>query len=78
MDLVNSAPNLTARDVGLGGRGSHLVIASVVGPVLAAALVFNRIYWRITVVHTVGLDDLCITLSLVRNPGLLLVRHHFY
>lgn len=56
---------VAARDLGLGGRGAHLVIPSILGPILAAILVFNRIYWRIALVHQIGLDDICILMSLV-------------
>jgi hypothetical protein len=70
MELIQNAVELAIRDVGVGGRGAHLVIPSLVGPVLATILVFNRIYWRISLVHTLGLDDLCITLSLVRLRSL--------
>ena len=67
MDLVNTLVDLTSRslDLGLGGRGAHLAIPSLLGPVLASVLVFNRVYWRIAIVHTVGLDDMCVMLSLV-------------
>ena len=66
MELIQDSVELGARNLGLGGRGAHLVIPSIVGPVLATILVFNRVYWRITLVDTLGLDDLCITFSLVR------------
>jgi hypothetical protein len=56
---------IAARDLGLGSRGAHLVIPSILGPILAAVLVFNRVYWRISLVHQIGLDDICILLSLV-------------
>ena len=59
------ATALAVRDLGLGGRGAHLVIPSILGPILAAVLVFNRVYWRIALVHQIGLDDVCILLSLV-------------
>ena len=65
MSLAQPAVELLTRDLGLGGRGAHLVIPSIVGPILAAALVFNRVYWRVALVRTLGMDDLCITLSLV-------------
>jgi hypothetical protein len=52
-------------DYGLSSRGAHLVIPSILGPILAAFLVFNRVYWRITLVHQIGLDDICILASLV-------------
>ena len=70
MKLIQNAMELATRDVGVGGRGAHLVILSLVGLVLSTILVFNRIYWRISLVHTLGLDDLCIALSLVRLRSL--------
>jgi hypothetical protein len=66
MELTRDTVELSARNLGLGGRGAHLVIPSLLGPILATILVFNRVYWRMSLVHTLGLDDLCITLSLVR------------
>ncbi len=67
MNLIRHAADLSTRsmDLGLGGRGAHLAIPSLLGPVLASFLVFNRVYWRIAIVHTLGLDDMCIMLSLV-------------
>ena len=65
MDMLIRASDLITRDFGLGGNGSHVVVPSIAGPLLAAALVFNRLYWRIQLVRTVGIDDLCIGLSLV-------------
>jgi len=65
MDMVQPSAQLASRDLGLGGRGAYLVIPSLVGPILAGILVFNRVYWRIILVHTLGLDDICIMLSLV-------------
>jgi hypothetical protein len=67
MDLLIRASDLAVRDFGFGGNGAHVVIPSIVGPLLAAALVFNRLYWRIHLVRTLGIDDLCIGLSLVRG-----------
>lgn len=67
MDILNRASDLTTRDFGLGGFGAHIVIPSIAGPLIAAGLVFNRLYWRIHLVRTLGIDDLCIGLSLVRD-----------
>ncbi len=67
MNILIRASDLIARDFGLGGNGGHIVIPSIVGPLLAAGLVFNRLYWRIHLVRTLGIDDLCIALSLVRD-----------
>jgi hypothetical protein len=66
MELIRDIVEPVAQNLGLGGRGAHLVIPSLIGPILATILVFNRVYWRIALVHTLALDDLCITLSLVR------------
>ena len=65
MDLIRHGVDLATRNLGLGGRGAHLAIPSLLGPVLASVLVLNRVYWRIAIVHTLGLDDMCIILSLV-------------
>ncbi len=67
MDLSTPSLGLVTRDFGFGGNGAHIVIPSIVGPLLAAGLVFNRLYWRIHLVRTLGIDDLCIGLSLVRE-----------
>jgi hypothetical protein len=67
MNVPIRASDLVARDFGFGGNGAHIVIPSIVGPLLAAILVFNRLYWRIHLVRTLGIDDLCIGLSLVRE-----------
>lgn len=67
MAILDLASDLVGRDLGMGGNGSHIIIPSIVGPLLAAVLVFNRLYWRIHLVHTLGIDDLCIGLSLVSN-----------
>jgi hypothetical protein len=67
MDIFTRNSDLIARDYGVGGNGAHIGIPSIVGPVLAAVLVFNRLYWRIHLVRTLGIDDLCIGLSLVRE-----------
>jgi len=66
MEFVRGAVEPLAQNIGVSGRGAHLIIPSLVGPIVATILVFNRIYWRISLVHTLALDDLCITLSLVR------------
>lgn len=65
MNASSTCGHIHAGNYGLGGRGAHLVIPSILGPILAAFLVFNRVYWRITLVHQIGLDDICILSSLV-------------
>ena len=67
MSLISPSPVLVSRDYGLGGEGLHLVIVSVLGPILAASLVFNRAYWRLTQVNSLGHDDICILLSLASS-----------
>ena len=57
--------SLVPRDFGIKGPGLHLVISSIIGPTLAALLVFNRVYWRMVLVNALGRDDICILLSLV-------------
>lgn len=71
MDILIRASNIAVRDFGFDGNGARVALPSIVGALLAAALVFNRLYWRIHLVRTLGIDDLCIGLSLVcryRNP----------
>lgn len=64
--LVTSADEEPPRqDYGLEGRGAQVVVPSVVGPIVAAFLVFNRLFWRIHMVHSLAIDDLCIAAALV-------------
>lgn len=51
--------------LGIGGRGAHLVIPSLIAPILSSCLVLNRLYWRIKLLGRLGLDDYCTILSLV-------------
>jgi hypothetical protein len=67
MNMQIRAADMGSRDFGIGGYGSHIVIPSIIGTLLAAALVFNRLFWRIHLVRALGIDDLCIGLSLVRR-----------
>ena len=60
-----ATPPLTTTDYGLTGRGAHVAIPSIVGPILAALLVFNRVYWRIELLNAVAWDDACILGALV-------------
>lgn len=71
MEIVTRASDLMIRDYGIGGYAAHIVIPSIVGPLLAAAVVYNRLYWRVHLVRTLGIDDLCIGTSLVseRTPA---------
>ena len=55
----------TGHHYGLGGRGAHLVIPSILGSAIAAILVANRLFWRYHLVHTLGVDDICSFFSLV-------------
>ena len=50
---------------GIGGRGGHLVIPSLIAPILSSCLVLNRLYWRIKLLGRLGWDDYCIILSVV-------------
>ncbi|OAP57336.1 hypothetical protein AYL99_08074 [Fonsecaea erecta] len=51
--------------LGLGGRGAHLVIPSMIAPILAFILVANRIYWRMRMLGRLGLDDMSTILALI-------------
>jgi hypothetical protein len=53
---------------GLGGRGVHLVVPSLIAPVLAVALVSNRMYWRSRLLGHLGQDDIAALLALVSVP----------
>ena len=50
---------------GLGGRGAHLVIPSLIAPISAFILVANRIYWRLRLLDTLGFDDVSALLAMV-------------
>jgi hypothetical protein len=65
MSASSTCGHIHTGEYGLGERGAHLVIPSILGPILATFLVFNRVYWRIVLVHQFGLDDICILSSLV-------------
>ncbi|OCT44796.1 hypothetical protein CLCR_06450 [Cladophialophora carrionii] len=54
-----------ATSSGLGGRGTHLVIPSLIAPTIAFLLVANRIYWRLRMLVRFGLDDVSAILSMV-------------
>ena len=64
-------PNCPIFSVGLGGRGVHLVIPSMIAPIVAAFLVVNRVYWRFKMVGSLGLDDISTILALVCLPDML-------
>jgi hypothetical protein len=55
---------------GLGGRGVHLVVPSLIAPILAFALVGNRLYWRCRMLGRFGLDDIATLLALVSTSGI--------
>ncbi|EHY59267.1 hypothetical protein ABEF92_006337 [Exophiala dermatitidis] len=55
---MDNCTNCRYGNFGLGGRGVHLVIPSVIAPMLALLLVTNRVYWRLRLVGSLGLDDL--------------------
>ncbi|EXJ84670.1 hypothetical protein A1O3_05340 [Capronia epimyces CBS 606.96] len=50
--------------LGLGGRGAHLVIPSILAPILSCLVVANRVYWRLNLVGSLGLDDLSTILAM--------------
>ena len=60
-------PDCTVISYGLGGRGAHLAIPSIIAPVLTFLLVSNRIYWRCKLVGRLGPDDLWTLLALVNG-----------
>lgn len=62
----DSCPSCPIASFGVGGRGVHLVIPSIIAPVLAFLLVVNRIYWRLDMVGRLGLDDYSTLLALVK------------
>ena len=66
---LGTTPLLESRDDGLGGRGAHLVIPSVIGPIVAAILVLNRAYWRLVLVNALAYDDMFILLSTASAPA---------
>jgi hypothetical protein len=66
MSILNPPSDIISRSLTTGANGLRIIIPSIVGPILAAILVLNRLYWRIRLVRTLGIDDLYIGLSLVR------------
>lgn len=63
MDGFLNDPYLKERGLGLGGRGSHLVLPAILGPALSTLLVLNRVYFRLRLVRRVGTDDILIVVS---------------
>lgn len=57
--------SIQQRGLGFGGRGSHLVIPAIAGPLFSTLLVLNRVYFRFRLVRKVGTDDVLIIVSLV-------------
>lgn len=64
--MAGECPDCLVESLGLGGRGRHLVIPSVLAPILAGFLVSNRLYWRFRMLGGFGLDDLSTMLATVR------------
>ncbi|KAL9625244.1 MAG: hypothetical protein Q9160_000646 [Pyrenula sp. 1 TL-2023] len=62
--------SLQERGLGLGGRGSHLVIPAIAGPLFSTLLVLNRAYFRFRLVRKAGVDDILIIVSLLFLWGL--------
>lgn len=71
MDPSPAKSSLNQRGLGFGGRGSHLVISALVGPLLATLLVLNRVYFRLRLVRTLGADDMLIVASTASTSGIL-------
>ena len=61
---------LEARDVGFHGRGTNLVIISIVFLAVAFCLVGARVVSRVTTGRKLGLDDFAIIASVVRSHTL--------
>jgi len=49
------------------GKGSQLLVVTIIFGCLSVLFVSARLWSRIKVQKTAGLDDLCITLALVRK-----------
>ncbi|KAL2405788.1 hypothetical protein ABEF95_005601 [Exophiala dermatitidis] len=62
---MDNCTNFRHENFGLGGRGVHLVIPSVIAPMLALLLITNRVYWRLRLVGSLGLDDLATIASTI-------------
>ena len=61
---------LEARDVGFHGRGTNLVIISIMFLSAALCLVGARVTSRVTTGRKLGLDDYAIIASVVRSHSL--------
>ena len=61
---------LEARDVGFHGRGTNLVIISIIFLAVAFCLVAARVASRVTTGRKLGLDDFAIIASVVRSHWL--------
>ena len=62
---------LEARDVGFHGRGTNLVIISIIFLSVAFCLVGARVTSRVTTGRKLGLDDYAIIASVVRSHPVL-------
>jgi hypothetical protein len=49
------------------GKGPQLLVVTIIFGILSVFFVVARLWSRIKVQKNAGLDDLCITLALVRN-----------
>ena len=61
---------LEARDVGFHGRGTNLVVISIIFLSIALCLVGARVTSRVTTGRKLGLDDYAIIASVVRSYSL--------
>lgn len=62
---ADPCPECPVTNLGLGGRGAHLVVPSMIAPILACFLVANRIYWRLKMVGSLGPDDVSTMFAMV-------------
>lgn len=69
------APSSRSYNAGFDSPAAGLAALSIVGPILALALVSNRIYWRLKNLGKVWYDDWCIIISLVGVPAVAECRH---
>lgn len=64
--MAGDCTDCPVQTFGLGGKGLHLVIPSVLAPGIAVFLVSNRLYWRFRMLGRFGLDDFATMLAAVR------------
>ena len=64
-----------ARDVGIHGRGTNLVVISIIFTLVAAGFVFGRFFSRMTSGRILHYDDWVILTSLVSEIHVPFQRH---